>query len=326
MKIFISYASQDQEAREEIADYLVDLEHEVWADRALKSGQEWWNEILEEIRKNEVFVTLISQPYSQSEACRLELEYAVALNKHILPIKIEAVSNQLLPYELARLQMMDYAALSPTKRITKLVTALKEIGATDDFPRPLPEPLPAEPAIPISYKARIYNRLESKEELDVATQKAIVGELRQAIRETSSDHSEIRQLLQKMLRRGDEIRFNTSQEIKELIQKIDAQSTGGASDTNKHGKQGDRPEERRAPDDTKEREDASQEEKLSTGLQFLAFVFPVAGVVMYFMYKGNAQPKAKRALLLAIAGAITYVVLQAASYDPELAYYGGYSY
>jgi len=87
MKIFISYSSMDKALCENIIGFLEDLDHTVWADQSLKSGQEWWNEILQEIRQAEVFITLLSKNYDSSGACDQELHYATELNKVVLPIR-----------------------------------------------------------------------------------------------------------------------------------------------------------------------------------------------------------------------------------------------
>ena len=67
--------------------------------------------------------------------------------------------------------------------------------------------------------------------------------------------------------------------------------------------------------------DAGSDQGLNVGLQILAFLFPVAGIVMYFIYKDDARPKAKRGLVLAIVGMLAYMVLSALDGSGDYSYY-----
>jgi len=305
MKIFISYSSMDKALCENIIGFLEDLDHTVWADQSLKSGQEWWNEILQEIRQAEVFITLLSNNYDSSGACDQELHYATELNKVVLPIKIEALSNELLPYDLGKFQMLDYYLLSESKRITSLVNALSAIANQADYPRNNPQPLPEEPVFPISYKTRIFNRLDIEDELDVDSQKEIVAELRKAIQNNLQDHQEIKILLQKMLKRGDEIRLNISYEIKELLDKIERQEyTKEKQGYTAQAQPISRPEQPA----TQGKVAIGSDEKLNIGLQFMAFFIPIVGFVMFYIYKNDARAKANRAIILAVSGMVLVLI------------------
>jgi len=57
----------------------------------LSGGQAWWDRILEHIRTCDYFLFLLESRFVTSMACRRELEYAVALNKSILPIQVGRV-------------------------------------------------------------------------------------------------------------------------------------------------------------------------------------------------------------------------------------------
>ncbi len=314
MKLFISYSSQDKSFQEEVSGFLQELEHKVWADKSLKSGQEWWSEILDEIRKADVFICILSNNYNASEACSSELSYAVALNKFILPIKVESLSNELLPYELGKLQVLDYYSLSTSKRITKLVNALTTISALPDYPRQPPSPLPEEPSIPISYKTRIFNRLDLDDELDVKTQNEIISELRKAILNNHDDHAEIKTLLQKMLKRGDEIRLNISYDIKELLDKIEHKNKQHSKLQEEkhteplHNSDADTFKTSNAYSKNPKSEPETNE-GLNIGLQMLSFLIPIAGIILFFIYREDAMNKANRALTLGISGLILFMIV-----------------
>jgi len=331
MKVFISYSSKDTRLRKEISECLKDLGHSVWADKSLKSGQEWWQEILREIRKADVVISLISRNYNESEACDLELAYAHDLSKQLLPIKIANISNQLLPISLSRLQILDYKSLSVTKRITGLVNALSATTNSSDFPRANPSPLPEEPEMPVSYKTRIYNILEQDTELDIATQKEIIDELKRNVLNNKGDHHEIKLLLEKMLQRGDEIRMSIYSEAKDLLKKTSSEGQPKAKASAKVEIEAEKaeaslPNQTYQPQPqpvmttpTPDQQIPSQDtEKLHMGLQITSFLLPLVGIITFFVYKKENPTKSKRALILAgigfVAGWIITALNQGAYY------------
>ena len=50
VRIFISYNRVSLEVVQTVADDLQTAGHEVWFDRSISGGQQWWNEILRRIR------------------------------------------------------------------------------------------------------------------------------------------------------------------------------------------------------------------------------------------------------------------------------------
>src|SRR5262245_45946115 len=114
MKIFVSYSRLDGVIRNDRSEALSDLvltlerlRHSVWIDKDLSGGQAWWSEILTQIRDCDVVVFLMT-PLSTSRwsACLTELEYARAIGKPILPVKLVEVSGT-IPEWLATIQYVD---------------------------------------------------------------------------------------------------------------------------------------------------------------------------------------------------------------------------
>ena len=91
MTVFVSYARQDRDIVAALCNDLELLGREVWIDERLRGGQEWWDQILDHIRSCDVFVWTVSPASVASKACRSELEYASALGRAILPVKVKDV-------------------------------------------------------------------------------------------------------------------------------------------------------------------------------------------------------------------------------------------
>ena len=92
-KIFISYSSLDSQQAVDYYGALVRLAHEVWMDRAdLKGGQEWLQIIQERIRWADTMVVIWSANALASTWVQTELQYAHALGKKIIPVRIDDTS------------------------------------------------------------------------------------------------------------------------------------------------------------------------------------------------------------------------------------------
>src|SRR5215217_281153 len=108
MDIFISYSSKNRDLVRALAEDLSSLDYGVWFDRELTGGRDWWADILEHIRACDLFVFALTPESLQSEASRLEYQYAHDLGKNILPVMLIQVSVRVLPSALQRLQFVDY--------------------------------------------------------------------------------------------------------------------------------------------------------------------------------------------------------------------------
>src|SRR3954471_14599133 len=126
MNIFISYSNKSRPIVESLAADLEALGYTVWFDSKLAGGHDWWSEILDGIRRCHLFIFALTPEALESHACRLEYEYALSLNKRLLPIMLSEVNIALLPSSLQRLQFIDYRmqdkqqALALSKALTSL--------------------------------------------------------------------------------------------------------------------------------------------------------------------------------------------------------------
>ncbi len=90
MKLFISYSRDDKAWVYNLRDALrTEGDHDVWLDRSLVVGLDWWQTILEHIEASECFVYVLTPKAVESIYCRAELEYALVLNKPVLPLMLK---------------------------------------------------------------------------------------------------------------------------------------------------------------------------------------------------------------------------------------------
>jgi hypothetical protein len=157
MTIFLSYAHEDLESVKALSHDLEELCDPVWFDNSLSGGQEWWDEILRQIRKCRLFVLAVSRYSLASEACLAEWAYASTVNRPLLTVRLDRAELVGAPASIKRHQYVDYVA-NDADSIRKLAKAVRFIPSET----PLPADLPAEPAMPESYRDR-FAELFSRE-------------------------------------------------------------------------------------------------------------------------------------------------------------------
>jgi hypothetical protein len=207
MSVFVSHASRDTT----IALYdvlLADLRkrsrQEVWVDSELSGGQLWWDEICKQIRECSLFLVVVTPRLKKSDACRLELGYAVALGKPVLPVKITAVSDWQLPELVAPMQVLDFTARQHAGE-AGLDCALNLIDAITQMAKdggPLPDPLPEQPRIPDSYLSDLQRFLQAPE-LSLKDQEQFLINVRVHLDDDDNDPGELAGVIGAFLARSD---------------------------------------------------------------------------------------------------------------------------
>ena len=152
-QLFISYARENKPDVEALVRDLHALGYQTWVDSSLRGGQTWWHEILRRIADSDVFVAIVSGHTLSSVACKRELEWALALNKPVLPLAVERLPDA-LPRTLSMRQIIDYSQ-SGREAAFALAGAL---GTLPPAP-PLPEQLPEPPAAPLSYLSDLVEQV-----------------------------------------------------------------------------------------------------------------------------------------------------------------------
>jgi len=91
MKLFISSSRDDSAWTYEFWRTLrEETSHHIWIDQRIVPASDWWRSILDEIEHCDCFMMVMSPKSVESIYCLAELNYAVALNKPILPLMLKS--------------------------------------------------------------------------------------------------------------------------------------------------------------------------------------------------------------------------------------------
>jgi hypothetical protein len=198
LNIFISYNRKNRRAVEKLVGDLEILGHTIWYDEKLTGGRIWWDDILKHIRESELFIFVVTVESLKSVACIREFEYALQLNKNVLPILMGGVKVNLLPGKLQMRQIVNYhhRGIDAYQKLIQALRMLPEI-------QPMPNPLPAVPEAPISPLVTIKEMVQKAGEMTRDEQIRTVAELRDFILTQPEKKLEIRAILRMMRNRGD---------------------------------------------------------------------------------------------------------------------------
>lgn len=130
LKLFISYAREDQERAALLVELLRNAGHQPWFDQALLPGQTWQTELGAAIRSNDAFVYLLSAASVASDWCRWEFNTAIECQKPIIPVLLEHGLD--LPDPLGRYHCADFTGSLETQEALALATA-RLIGGLDQI-------------------------------------------------------------------------------------------------------------------------------------------------------------------------------------------------
>ena len=107
LKIFMSYAHEDEAMKTELDKALVMLKKnekiETWQDRKIKPGDEWNDLVLQEIKVADIILLLISVDFNNSKYI-WEKELAIAMQRHeidearVIPIILRSCEWHDMPY------------------------------------------------------------------------------------------------------------------------------------------------------------------------------------------------------------------------------------
>jgi hypothetical protein len=189
-KVFVSYSRENKELATALAKDIHELGHNAWLDQELSGGQAWWSEILSRVRRCDVFVVVLTPELLRSVACTREYGYAAALSRPILPVLAAGdVAVNLLPPQLARIQFVDYRQQNDRAVALRLARALSVLPCGTA----LPEPLPPEPAVPMSYLGGLNEQISGSGSLSYDQQSSLVLDLKRGLRdpETARDALEL---------------------------------------------------------------------------------------------------------------------------------------
>jgi hypothetical protein len=197
-KVMVSYSRHSEATARALAEDIQALGHTVWWDQELTGGQVWWDRILSTIRDCDVLVVVLDPDSLRSSACNREFQYAADLGKPVLPVLAsDEVSMNLLPPALSQVQYVDY-------RVRDHVAGLRFARALGAIPasKPLPDPLPSPPGVPISYLGQLALKVGNQPSLSFEEQSALLLDFRRGLSDPTTS-SDARQLLQVLRARPD---------------------------------------------------------------------------------------------------------------------------
>jgi hypothetical protein len=195
MKIFISYARLNMTIAEALVRDLHALGHQAFYDQDLTGGQRWWDTLLDQIQAADVFVPVLSDEYRESQACRVEAEWADSLHVTFLPVFTEAQLPGMYDPIIAEANWVGYDA-EDRGALADLARGVSSVTR-----RTPPTPLPPRPAIPLSYLVMMEREIRSEDELGRHRQLSIVSDLRSKL--GTRESSGARELLRALRERPD---------------------------------------------------------------------------------------------------------------------------
>ena len=196
-RIFLSYSRSNKDVVKNLEEDFEALGHTVWFDNQISGGEEWWNEILDEIRKCDLLAIVLNDS-NISSACKSEYTYAMEVGKPVLPILIsEDISPNLLPSELSNIQFVKYLKMDRQSAF-QLSKALSNIPPADKLPEPLPKP----PVVPRSYLTNLAKDVDSDESMDLDEQSALIIKIKSGLNDPKTRNDSMK-LLQKLRKRRD---------------------------------------------------------------------------------------------------------------------------
>ena len=216
-KVFVSYSRINLDVVTQLVEDLQAVGVNTWHDQTLTGGQRWWDNILANIRDCDVFIFALSPESWESEACRSELAYVVALGKPILPVLVsDGINLNLLSAPLNEIQVTDYRLRDKGAAFA----LIKAFHAAPSAPL-LPDPPPTQPPVPVSYLGTLKERIDFNGTLGAQEQNLLFLELEEAIEEGRSP-VELRELLLSLKRRDDllaKVATKVEAALKELEEK-----------------------------------------------------------------------------------------------------------
>lgn len=124
--VFIAYSRKDQEFVTRLYNALSEYGINTWIDQQnIPIASDWSEQIQSGIANADKFIFVMSPNSVKSQVARQELQYALSINKHIIPVIYEEVSNRDVPFTLSTIQWVDMTGANFDRGIKILVDALQ---------------------------------------------------------------------------------------------------------------------------------------------------------------------------------------------------------
>ncbi|RZM76627.1 TIR domain-containing protein [Leptolyngbya iicbica] len=134
-EVFLSHAESDRETFEQIYAALTRAGLTVWSNwHDIQTGVDFKEAINRGIETTDNVVYLLSPEAAQSPWCQLELDYAMQLNKRIIPVLIQPLALEAVSPAIAALQFIDLTAAPPeADGVPQIGELLKAIKSEADY-------------------------------------------------------------------------------------------------------------------------------------------------------------------------------------------------
>lgn len=152
VRIFVSYSRVDRAFMDQVVEKLSQVfgEQDLWFDKKLTGGKDWWKEILTQINQCDIFIYLLTRESIESEYCTAEFSEALRLKKTIIPIQVRQIPIR-IPERISRLQIVDLSEGITTDNLPGLYATIWQYKeeAPAEAPAvidPTPTPMPSVPS------------------------------------------------------------------------------------------------------------------------------------------------------------------------------------
>jgi hypothetical protein len=174
LNIFVCNAREDLRVVDDLTRDLHYLGHDLsnlFVDRELLGGDEWWDLVVRAIRGCDRFIFALSPSSLSSRACLAELDYASDLQKPIIPVVVSETDHAIVPRKLEHIGIIEYR-----NRSLFAINALQQAILSAQDPPQLATP-PAEPESPLGY-LKVHRDLLDKSDLSLEEQEGLLDRLR----------------------------------------------------------------------------------------------------------------------------------------------------
>jgi hypothetical protein len=160
-RLFVSYSRHDMSVVTQLVSELREMGHEPFYDQDLTGGQRWWDVLLTRIESSDGFLPVLSSAYLDSEACRLEAQWAADIGVPILPLDLGGVGPEMVDAQVGQTNWVRYG-LEDRTSIARLARA---VGALP--PRTPPAQEPVRPPVPVTYLTATRQEIHDAEIMPV---------------------------------------------------------------------------------------------------------------------------------------------------------------
>jgi TIR domain len=124
-EVFISYARDDASIMQSVRRHLAKNEISVWTDDKLEPGTPSWKSAVQQaIEGSTCFVILLTPSAKDSELVQMELGYALAHERIVLPVLAKGTNRTAVPLEIINRQWIDITEAKFDDGLPKLVEAI----------------------------------------------------------------------------------------------------------------------------------------------------------------------------------------------------------